>query len=446
VAGANAGDPRRRRGRTTPGREDLGSRPLLFDEHRIQEARALAAGRETCGDGPELVDLVLEVELLRAHVPLRDRADLEAALDEVSGAAPHGSSERLLLDYLHARAQLDQDVDAAGKRLRAVLDEARRNRGHPLARRVTRSAEMALFVTAGERGRWWEAVGRAAEARGVEAPLRCLLAIGGDKFRLTLVAVGPTGRATGVYVPDLIPSPQWTMPDLVADGLRGCDSVDVLALPPWLGGAQWMDPALAWRHVLKNAAPASKGVANRLVVAAPRPPASAQLPVLGPWIGSPEPDAERLTGPNATFKRFAAAAGRATLIEIHAHTTRVESSDAPAIALADGMGDWFLTAERARKLDLQGAPVVVLADCGAGIPARYAHTSWGLPAAFLDAGARSVIAALAPIPDGEATSFFAGVTDDIERGVPVAKAVASARARKLASSAASWVRSVVVFE
>jgi hypothetical protein len=57
-----------------------------------------------------------------------------------------------------------------------------------------------------------------------------------------------------------------------------------------------------------------------------------------------------------------------------------------------------------------------------------------------------VIAALAPIPDGEATSFFAGVTDDIERGVPVAKAVASARARKLASSAASWVRSVVVFE
>lgn len=80
------------------------------------------------------------------------------------------------------------------------------------------------------------------------------------------------------------------------------------------------------------------------------------------------------------------------------------------------------------------------------MPAGDAHTSWGLPAAFLTAGARSVIGALTLIPDADATSFFAGVVADIERGDAVTVAVARHRATALQRDPTSWVRHVVVFE
>ena len=72
--------------------------------------------------------------------------------------------------------------------------------------------------------------------------------------------------------------------------------------------------------------------------------------------------------------------------------------------------------------------------------------SWGLPAAFRAAGARSVVASLIEIPAAEATVFFAAVRADVERGMTVAAAVARARAAKIASDPSSWVRHVVVFE
>jgi hypothetical protein len=80
------------------------------------------------------------------------------------------------------------------------------------------------------------------------------------------------------------------------------------------------------------------------------------------------------------------------------------------------------------------------------VPARYVHTSWGLPSAFLDAGARGVVGALAPIPDADAAVFFAEVITDLQRGAALAVAVARARASRVAADPTSWARHVVVFE
>ena len=54
--------------------------------------------------------------------------------------------------------------------------------------------------------------------------------------------------------------------------------------------------------------------------------------------------------------------------------------------------------------------------CHAGATASYRHEPWGLPAAFVEAGARAVIASPDIISDADAGAFFDAVRAQIERG------------------------------
>jgi len=418
---------------------------MSFDEHRVRDAHAAAADLPACGTPPELQELVLEASLLRAGAPVRDRAALLADLAAARG--PAGATDRRFLDYLIARAELGH-ADDAPARLRAIAVAALARPSDTFAARAGAGAAAAALVDAGRRADWSEVLAIAAEVRGIAVPRRCAVVIAADDFELVGAAVGPAGVVTGIHRRDLAPPAppeDWLAPAIVRDQIRGCELVDVLAAPPWLGVGPLLDPAVPWRYVLGPPRAPAPGEPRRVILADPKPPVSLDLPVLAPWTAAP-PGAELITGAGATPERLAAVARDATILEIHAHTDRVAESDAPALALSEGRTGWAVTAEAARELHLERAPVVVLADCVGAVPARYAHTSWGLPAGFLGAGASAVVAALAPIPDAAATVFFAGVVADLERGVPVAPAVAHARAAALARDPASWARHVVVFQ
>jgi hypothetical protein len=69
-----------------------------------------------------------------------------------------------------------------------------------------------------------------------------------------------------------------------------------------------------------------------------------------------------------------------------------------------------------------------------------------LPAAFVYAGARAVIASASPIPDSEASAFFDDVRARIRTSAPAAIAVRDARVAWLAQHRGDWVRDVLVFE
>jgi CHAT domain-containing protein len=74
------------------------------------------------------------------------------------------------------------------------------------------------------------------------------------------------------------------------------------------------------------------------------------------------------------------------------------------------------------------------------------HETWSLPAAFVYAGARAVIASAAPIPDAEAGEFFDHLRDRVQAGAPVAVALRDARQQWISLGRGEWVRDVIVFE
>jgi hypothetical protein len=123
-------------------------------------------------------------------------------------------------------------------------------------------------------------------------------------------------------------------------------------------------------------------------------------------------------------------------------------ADTAALVLApDAEGRFALSATELRATKLEGAPVVTLAACRASSVAPYLHEPWSLPRAFLEAGARAVVAAPVELPDAEARTFFSALTERLRAGQSPATAVRDERVRFLAvQPRASWVRTVLVFD
>jgi hypothetical protein len=70
-----------------------------------------------------------------------------------------------------------------------------------------------------------------------------------------------------------------------------------------------------------------------------------------------------------------------------------------------------------------------------------------LPAAFITAGARGVLAATVEIPDLEAQDFFNAVRERMRSGATPAVALREERMRWLGEGkGATWVESVLLFE
>jgi CHAT domain-containing protein len=187
---------------------------------------------------------------------------------------------------------------------------------------------------------------------------------------------------------------------------------------------------------------------RRVVVADPAPPASLALPPLAGWRLPSDERATLIEGAAATPSRVLAEMSDATEIELHVHgVLDIGLSAASVLALSpDADGRFALSARDLEAARLNGGATVILAACRAAQAANYWHEAWGLPLAFVRAGAAAVFASPAPIDDADAGPFFAAVLARLRDGATPARALRDERTRVLTNSPGNWVRQLVVFE
>ncbi|MEO7729343.1 MAG: CHAT domain-containing protein, partial [Kofleriaceae bacterium] len=304
-----------------------------------------------------------------------------------------------------------------------------------------------LVVAAAQRGDGDMALRLLAEEQALPLPTRCVLGLAIEDQHRAVLARGPTGR-TLAYADDGRTTPAidaaHLVPADITSALVACSVVDVIARAPIHGMSRVLPEAIAWRYLSRRVRPIVATDGPSLVIADVDPPSALELPHLAAWSAT----GERLTGSSATPARVLTAIASAGEVVVHAHgIVNVAQPDASFIALSpDAAGRFALTTGDVRQAVFATSPLVILAACQASRAAPVWHETWSLPAAFVYAGARAVVASSAPIPDSEAAEFFDLIRTSIRTGLPVANAVRDARQQWISRGRGAWVQDVIVFE
>jgi hypothetical protein len=394
---------------------------------------------DACGQPPNPVEVGAYVDLARQDPRPAARARAEAWI-----AALRAAGDAVDADLSAARLAIGGDRGAAAA-ITALLPALAGGDDERQGQRAW--AYQTLIDAAGRADAWADVVAIASRELDRAAPTACALVVSVDNDRGTAVALGADGRAVGARA-TVASALAWTgaalVPAALSAALAGCARVEVLARPPLEGRADLLPPTLAWSFAATPRASAPTP-GPTVVIGDAQPPAAVALPPLRP-LATPA-GAIAVRGQAATPAAALAAMTTAAYVELHVHgEVDLERADASYLALSpEPSGRWTLTAGDLRTARLTAAPVVVLAACRAATAAPFAHARLSLPAAFLAAGARAVIAPAVEIPDAEAGPFFDDVRQRITGGAAPAAAVAAARAAAIARGQA-WAAGVLVFE
>lgn len=421
----------------------------------VEGARRELLATPGCDRPPSLARLFVQADVARIAGDPREAAATLAGLSQLRQAGL-GPGEAALADHIEGRVRIAREPAAGQALLRQAIAAARelpRSDPHALKALSFSYAELALAAAA--RGEHGAALAVLAEEVGAAGPQRCALGLVVDHERSYAVALDRGGTAIaaldGGRRAPVGADEQLVPPDAIA-ALRACPEVAVFARPPLAGrpGLLPLDVAWSYRVGHEHLRTGSEGqvkTGERLVVADAQAPASLELPRLSPWRDAGDgPPPRLLAGPDATPSRVLKALPGAAEIEFHVHgLVDLAVSDASFLALGPDLdGRHALTAGDLRGVELPARPLVILGACHAGQVAPYLHEAWSLPVAFLEAGARAVIASPAPVDDREAGPFFAAVRARIRGGASPAVAVRDERVRL--GESARWAASVLVFE
>jgi CHAT domain-containing protein/putative zinc finger protein len=424
---------------------------MLVNQLRFDDARRTLAGPACAAAQPletAVKQLFVRAELASQRATPAEVAELRAAIAALRAAPGLRPAEQIWLDHSEGRLLIERDAAQGQVLLRRAITAANQLPGS-----VTRAHKAAawsysvLVTAAGRRGDGDAALALLAEEQALALPARCVLGLAIEDQRRTVVArdaAGATtvqaddGRASASIDPAQLVSPR------MAAAFAGCRVVDVVARAPIHGMSRLLPAAIAWRYLSRRARPIATTTGPALVIADVEPPSALELPRLVSW----SQDGERLTGAAATPSRVLSAIGAASEVIIHAHgIVNPAQPDASFVALSPEPGGRFaLTTGDVRKAQFASSPLIILAACQASRAAPVWHETWSLPAGFIYAGARAVIASSAPIPDGDAPAFFDLVRAQVRTGVPVAIALRDARQQWLTERRGAWVQDVIVFE
>jgi hypothetical protein len=426
----------------------------LLDQMRLEEARRAIADGLQCGQPPFLSDAMTRAELARlSPLPAQDDLLLEGlAARRRSGMLDPG--QLAMLTHIEGRFVIEHDRGRGEELLRRAITEAERlPRDNADAREARAYSYASLMLAAGKAGEWTRVLSLFSEEVGVTLPSRCLLAVTVDRERTLALAYDTDGRM-GTYYDASRRQPlgddaRGVVPESISAPLRACEQVSVVARPPLHGRGGLLPDDIAWRYLVLPAARQESAPVPplHLVVKDVEAPPTLELPRLGAWepVGR---DIQVLAGAEATPGQVLKAMTRATEIEVHAHgLINPAISDASLLVLSpDASGRYALTAGEVRAHRLEGRPLITLAACRSAYTAFQVHEPFSLPAAFIEAGARTVLAATVDIPDAEAGPFFLAVQERIRSWQSAAAALRDARLEWLRREPQSWVRSVLVFE
>ncbi|HET9627185.1 MAG TPA: CHAT domain-containing protein, partial [Kofleriaceae bacterium] len=413
-------------------------------------ARAPACDADPATQRARAVQTALvRTELARLGGRDDDRARAEAALAAVRDAPDLSDAQRSLIAYIEGDLVIGRDRAAGERWLREAIARTAQppdDLGYLVRTRAYSFALLAL--TAGRAGDFAGVLRVVGEQLAVPVAA-CTVAIAVQDRQSVVALADDHGAVTGAYVAhhDRPVDPAALVAPALADHLRACGRVRVLAGAPVLGAARVLPPSIAWSFALPHTAPPTPTPAPgpALVVADPEPPAELQLPPLAPYPDPPARDRQILRGADATPGRVLAAMRDAAVIEFHTHGFIANDvSEASYLALTPGLDHQYaLTARDVAGAALTRAPLVILGACHAATSSRSLEGGTGLAEAFLRAGARAVIASPDAVRDREGHAVFARVRDRVAAGDDPAVAVRDAR---LAARGDDWVASVVVFE
>ncbi|HWO24090.1 MAG TPA: CHAT domain-containing protein [Kofleriaceae bacterium] len=435
-----------------------------LEELRFDQARRDLGAAPTCDEPPKAARARVIAELARIDGSPEEARALRAGLAQSRQQPDRTAGELAYFDALEGRLLAARDPAAARPLLRRAIEAADQlGRGDADAALARRDAYGSLLVLTASGGDPAASLALFVEAAG--APPRegaCVVGAMVDAERVLVVVRDARGALAQHFEPRGLASPVLDAAALIpvpmVRALSACSRVDVLALPPVFGLPNLLPPELAWsyrgrlpstgRGVLAAAAPAARPTV--VTVADAIPPPELRLAPLGVRRLAPIPGATHvdLTGAAATPTRVVSSLADADAIEIHAHGFVDQGvSDASLIALSpQADGRFALGAREIAGLRLTRSPLVILAACHAAYTAPYRHEPWGLPRAFLLAGARAVIASPDAISDAEAGELFRAVEVRILSGTDPAIALRDERARRLAAAPSSWVRAVLLFD
>jgi hypothetical protein len=430
---------------------------LALKEQRPAEARAEFEALGSCRHSSDQQTALVLAELLRSTDRKTDDArHLAEALAALRGEAGTTPGQRAMLDHIEGRALLDSAPEQGRALLQKTIAESEASAKGDLDAQAARAfSYVALELDAARSGRFDEAL--ALLGKEERAPIGpCTLGVGADDQSSFTVLSGNGGAILGSYdAKQTVPLNRF-QPTLTAaqlEAVRGCKEVSVLARPPLQGRTGILPPEIAWSYggrLSEKAAPAAR--AKRMIVSDAEPPMSLGLPRLGGWSAGAMPAASgetvELRGPLATPSRVLAEMANATEIEVNAHgLVDLAFSDASLIALSpDADGAWALSAVAVRNHPLSGRPLVLLGACRAAVGAPLLYAPWSLPAAFLEAGARAVLASRDDIPDSQVRPFFDAVLAGIRAGQSERLALRDARLAFRTKPGGAWVDSVLLFE
>ncbi|HZI12314.1 MAG TPA: CHAT domain-containing protein [Myxococcus sp.] len=386
--------------------------------------------------------------------PEQDRRLLEG-LDERRRQGGLSPGELALVTHIEGRLYVERDRPRGEALLRRAIAEARRLPSYNVdARKAYAESYTSLVFAAGRAGEYEPALTLFGEELGGALPRRCMLAATVDGERTLIVSRGVDGVIQGYYdasrTKPLREDVEGLVPGRLVESLRACAQVDVVARPPLHGRAGLLPADVAWAYYVLRPPPGppATGPRRHLVVADVEAPAALGLPRLGAWEATPGEDALVLAGAQATPTRVLEAMREAAEIEIHAHgLVNPSLSEASLLVLSPERGGRYaLTVGEVQTQRLRGQPLVILAACRAAHGAPWTHERFSLPVAFIDAGARTVLAATVDVPDAEAGPFFRAVRERIQRGQHAATALRDVRMEWLRREPGSWARSVLVFD
>jgi cellulose synthase operon protein C len=426
---------------------------------RFDQARRDIAAARTCGRSPTPTRARVLAELARFDGTPQEAAALRAGLVKTREDPALLLGQRAQLDAAEGRLLAARDPAAAQLLLRRALATAAQASPNDSDAAIARhDAYTALLVIAAERSDAASVLSLFEESLGT-APRDasvCVVGVMLDAERLLVTTRDPVGVLASHFDPagvkDSRPDPAAVIPAAVVRRLASCARIDVLALPPVFGAQGLLPPGLPWSYRGRALARARLWPKEPtiLTVTDANPPSELGLAPLQSRASTRIAGARHveLRGPDATPQQTLDALVGADVVELHAHGfVDLGVSDASMIALSpQSDGRFALGARQIAGLQLPREPLVILAACHAGYTAPYRHESWGLPRAFLLAGARAVFASPEPISDADAGELFRAIERRILQGQDAAVALRDARAPRLESDPRDWTRAVVLFD
>ncbi|GEN08276.1 Putative zinc-finger [Myxococcus fulvus] len=429
---------------------------VAWADFRPDEARDELEQATRCGRPLGMPGAWVLSYLARHGAQVRDEDLLRRTLGELRrGSRTPG--ELALLSFLEGQFMLERERASGRELLLGAIDAAQALPLDVDARKARTFAYGVLVSDAGRAGAQEQVLELMGQALRVPVPERCVLAVAVDHERTVAAVRDSQGALVGTYddhrTAPLHASADGLVPARLVAALRGCAHVDVLALPPVHGLPGLLPADLAWSYRVgrSGVAPEARGQAgHHLVVTGVEAPRSLALEKLLPLEAPRVPDPLRveLRGAAATPSRVLREMAQAREIELHTHGLfSPELSDASLLILApEEDGRYALAATQVREQPLHGAPLVLLAACGAARAAPFLHESVSLPVAFIEAGARTVLASTGDIPD-TAGRFFESVRERIRAGAPASQALRDERLAWLSREpSATWPALVLLFE